>query len=907
MATNAPKTIDLDEEVPRTLDIETDEGTEAEQPNLPGATPRLREAVAHGAAAGRPELKLSKVEAETPKIPEWYGFTPSNVLGNIYEGAKGLAKSTYGAGKDILLGEGKNEKGEEVHGLGGIVGMNAKGEFAPVERANWLTQKYITDPAVAEANKAEEEARQGHILGAIGHGLAAAVPVFGPWAASLGEQAGTGDIGGAAGQVAGQVGLGEIAAHPVETVKAPLRLADKIVRGTPLTEEGRLEAAKQQAMTVKKPSATEVEYSQKVENALPDLQRIAKDNQGKIKTPREAVRAINNRISQMEAPISEHLKTLKGEQIHPDEFHPAISQAIDEDFARHPGQMSPEEMDKAKEKVLKFIGEKPKTYEELEGNRRRLNSDAESYFSARPADKRVMDASDANAIAQRAAGNAIRRLEYGDDANPGLLERAGVKAVDQEGNPVSMRDFRKRVGNLIDVRDHFEDAITRAEATGDWKAFDKWRSGPSLAAGGLGLAAGAALGGGVGSVLGILAGEGAKAWIDYLKSKNPNLNVQKMFRNLEATGEPNVAQIKLRTPVRQYPEAIGPRMPQYREPIGPEQGIGTIGGEQMPLNLAPESAPLFNLQVGGERPPAMAEKGVLGSIGGPGREGLLSRVETEKPKQAVPAVVQPLKVKLPHPEASELKPNESTYDKFFDHETGKWSPEREANHQAVVDAALAGKTPPKGRPPEAIITMGGTGAGKTTLTRHVIGAEPNFVNIDSDANKLFVPEYEGLKKSDPQKAAFRVHDESTAISKQILKAAVGKGLDFIYDTSTGGGGESLFKRLKENGYRVKLLYADVPVEEAIRRAQERAKNSPDPTNRGRHVPEGIIREKHREAAQAFLKYQNSPTIDSIEAYSTTSKTPTRFYQRVGKESPNVEDARALEAVREKAGEHGPER
>jgi len=65
----------------------------------------------------------------------------------LYEGAKGLVKSTAGGLYDLALGKGKNEQGEEEHGLGGLIGLNTKGEFDPTGRAKWLGQKYITEPA----------------------------------------------------------------------------------------------------------------------------------------------------------------------------------------------------------------------------------------------------------------------------------------------------------------------------------------------------------------------------------------------------------------------------------------------------------------------------------------------------------------------------------------------------------------------------------------------------------------------------------------------------------------------------------------------------------------------------------------------------------------------------------------
>jgi predicted ABC-type ATPase len=284
--------------------------------------------------------------------------------------------------------------------------------------------------------------------------------------------------------------------------------------------------------------------------------------------------------------------------------------------------------------------------------------------------------------------------------------------------------------------------------------------------------------------------------------------------------------------------------------------------------------------------------------GGISREAAFNRLleKGHSPQDIVDLAKRP----IAKPEA--LGPEETT-EKFFDPKTKTWTSERAANHQAIIDDAFRGKVAPADRAPEATITMGGSGAGKSTLTRPIIAGNPNVVDINSDAIKLRIPEFEGLKRSDPSKAAFRVHEESSQIAKDMVRQAVRKGLDFAFDTTTGGGGEALYKDLKDAGYRVKLLYADAPTEEAIRRANLRVTQSADPANRGRVVPEDVIRQKHTEAAQAFLKHMDSPNIDEVNAFDTTSRTPARFYSRGTMDSPQgrVYNEDVIERVRGKAG------
>lgn len=115
-----------------------------------------------------------------PQIPEKYGFTPENLGHNLLEGAKGAASSIYDVGKDLL--------------------SNPNWVQGPTSTLN----KYIVPPMEREVVKAGNELNDpnGSKLAAAGHILASSVPLVGPWAASIGEQAGTGDVGGATAQAA---------------------------------------------------------------------------------------------------------------------------------------------------------------------------------------------------------------------------------------------------------------------------------------------------------------------------------------------------------------------------------------------------------------------------------------------------------------------------------------------------------------------------------------------------------------------------------------------------------------------------------------------------------------------------------------------------------------------------------
>lgn len=167
--------------------------------------------------SSRPDLSkqnalIDKQLAENPQHP-YYGFTPSNVAKNAYEGAKSFLQGSYSLGKDLI------------------------------QNPNWFEgptstmQKFVYGPSEEQTIKAGQSLNKGDTLPAVGHAVASAIPFIGPWAASLGEQAGKGDIGGAAGQVAGTAGAAEavprVAGIAVEKLpKIPSKIAD-VVRTTP--------------------------------------------------------------------------------------------------------------------------------------------------------------------------------------------------------------------------------------------------------------------------------------------------------------------------------------------------------------------------------------------------------------------------------------------------------------------------------------------------------------------------------------------------------------------------------------------------------------------------------------------------------------------------------------------------
>ena len=132
-----------------------------------------------------PAAVAAPAETSDQAAPELknYGFTVPHMIGQGVEGVKELGGSLYQMGKAAVT---KTPMIGETHLEGSNVMVDPKSMLG-----------MATSGLSEEGAKAKEAAGQGRYVEAAGHGLASVLPMVGPWAAGLGEQAGSGDIGGA--------------------------------------------------------------------------------------------------------------------------------------------------------------------------------------------------------------------------------------------------------------------------------------------------------------------------------------------------------------------------------------------------------------------------------------------------------------------------------------------------------------------------------------------------------------------------------------------------------------------------------------------------------------------------------------------------------------------------------------
>lgn len=187
---------------------------------------------------------------------------------------------------------------------------------------------------------------------------------------------------------------------------------------------------------------------------------------------------------------------------------------------------------------------------------------------------------------------------------------------------------------------------------------------------------------------------------------------------------------------------------------------------------------------------------------------------------------------------------------------GQPLPERAKLHEGIYHEALAGKpTAPPGQR-IAVLTMGGTGAGKSTGGE----SEDHLVRVDPDKIKTQLPEWHALTNpnSSYKKAASAVHEESSHAAKELTSRAIEGGHHVLVD-GTGANPEKmnkLIQRLHDNGYRVHLQMTHTDPDVAHPRALGRAETT------GRLVDKADFDALHERVPHSFMQIKDN--VDSFD-------------------------------------------
>jgi predicted ABC-type ATPase len=222
-----------------------------------------------------------------------------------------------------------------------------------------------------------------------------------------------------------------------------------------------------------------------------------------------------------------------------------------------------------------------------------------------------------------------------------------------------------------------------------------------------------------------------------------------------------------------------------------------------------------------------------------------------------------------------------TQTKDFYCRNGEYSEERQKLHDSIVSKIVEQSGKPKqGEKPICILLGGGSASGKSTIRRLMVqpDLDENDIKVgtvDSDDIKAELPEYQEFQKQDVNSAAFRTHQESADIVDEAIDTLIYEKRHFIYDGTMKNPRKykRIIQNLKDAGYEIRVVGADIPLDEAIKRSEARARKE------GRNVPRSIVEGSHRGFASAFSEI--AELADEYELYDNSGEFPALIKDKTG--------------------------
>lgn len=189
--------------------------------------------------------------------------------------------------------------------------------------------------------------------------------------------------------------------------------------------------------------------------------------------------------------------------------------------------------------------------------------------------------------------------------------------------------------------------------------------------------------------------------------------------------------------------------------------------------------------------------------------------------------------------------------------------------------------------PNVYVLAGPNGAGKSTFARLYL---PDYADCKEFVNADLIAA--GLSPFNPESLAI----QAGRLMLERIEALAQARVDFGFETTLAGRGyASLFRRLKDLGYRVHVFFLWLPSPEmALARVHERVLAG------GHSVPADVVRRRFsRGLSNLFRLY--APLLDSCLVFDTADRSPRLVALWLGKDrfvlDPEIFDRIEQEAAR----------
>ena len=250
-----------------------------------------------------------------------------------------------------------------------------------------------------------------------------------------------------------------------------------------------------------------------------------------------------------------------------------------------------------------------------------------------------------------------------------------------------------------------------------------------------------------------------------------------------------------------------------------------------------------------------------------------------------------------------------------DKETGEriYTPERLQLHDSIITEFTKNSVCTDQLQPIAVLTGGAPGSGKSTFLKKFAPylTSDKIIHVDADEIRAKLPEYEGWN-------AFATHEETRDILKKMLDGYdVPCKHDVLYDGTMSNAKKYLpiIDKFHKLGYKVFVIYMDIPKEVSIERAMGRYKDNKTGSKFGRYVPLEVINEffaSNKEGLEQIKKdVDGYVVVDSLtqeiidkggEPIPENRNYSTIMTGEVPKESYEVGDV--VEVIKSIGGTHG---